>query len=64
MICKCGAETKKKEQVITLARSVMVWGLHGSQAPIKLETFTCPNCSRLGTRIYSLKTGELIKEDL
>lgn len=64
MNCRCGQEVKLKEQTITLPRSVAVWGLHGSQAPVKLETFQCPSCQRFGTRIYSLKTGELLKEDL
>lgn len=64
MQCPCGAETKSLKHKVSLPRSVKVWGLDPSQAPIIVDANECTSCGRRATRIYSLKTGELLKEDL
>jgi len=64
MRCTCGLEMLFNSNKISTPRGVTVWKIPATLAPIRVDTNHCPSCDRTISQIYSVETGELIKEEI
>jgi hypothetical protein len=62
MICPCGGFMTCYDREVKQERDVLLWlrGQHDYQ-PLRVMSFKCQGCGRIHAKVFSQKTGKLLR---